>query len=242
MKKNEDTVAERMAEYNLPYKRVSTGLPKLDKLIVGGFPHNSVVLLSGPAGCGKTLLGLNFLLDGARKGEKCCYLSLGEPREELIRACWGIKTFGGFEKYLNKNFFIMSTRMGSKMDMEYFISLFREYQRVDRIVVDNTNRLFLFSKSDREYRLKLYELVSFLKGVSKCAVLLAETKGEDPETGTSDEFECDGAVHIAYTLFEEKPKRTLVVQKMRYTDFEPRVPYELHISSKEIALTDKKII
>ncbi|GEM_PF-683721 len=242
MKKSENHIAEKMAEYNLPSKRASTGLAKLDKLISGGFPHNSVVLLSGPSGCGKTLLGLNFALEGARRGEKCCYLSLGEQKEELIRACWGIKTFTGFEKYLNKNLFILSSMMGSKVDMEYFTAIFREYQQVDRIVVDNTNRLFLFSKNEREYRMKLYELVTFLKSVAKCSVLLAETKGDDVETAAGDEFECDGVLHVAYTSFEEKPKRTLTVQKMRYTDFEPRVPYELHISSKELALTDKKLI
>ncbi len=57
---------------------ITTGLTGLDKLMGGGFPKGTAVLLSGGPGAGKTLFGLNFLVDGAEKGEKCYYLSISE--------------------------------------------------------------------------------------------------------------------------------------------------------------------
>ena len=56
--------------------RVSTGVPGLDEILRGGFPPNHVYLLEGNPGVGKTTLGLQFLLEGVRRGEKVLYLTL----------------------------------------------------------------------------------------------------------------------------------------------------------------------
>jgi circadian clock protein KaiC len=56
--------------------RVSTGIPGLDEILRGGLPPNHVYLLEGDPGAGKTTLGLEFLLEGARRGEKVLYLTL----------------------------------------------------------------------------------------------------------------------------------------------------------------------
>jgi len=56
--------------------RVSTGVPGLDEILRGGLPPNHVYLLEGPPGAGKTTLGLQFLREGVRRGEKVLYLTL----------------------------------------------------------------------------------------------------------------------------------------------------------------------
>jgi KaiC/GvpD/RAD55 family RecA-like ATPase len=63
--------------------RVSTGVPKLDSLLGGGFPENSVVMVTGGTGTGKTILSLQFLWDGLQRGEPCVYLSLEEDAEDI---------------------------------------------------------------------------------------------------------------------------------------------------------------
>jgi len=78
--------------------RVTTGIKKLDAVLSGGFPENSLVLLSGGPGTGKTLLGLKFILEGAKKGEKCCYITLNESRDELLKACQPIKSLQDVKK------------------------------------------------------------------------------------------------------------------------------------------------
>src|SRR3954466_11579017 len=62
---------------------VATGVPGLDRLLVGGYPSNRVHLIEGQPGSGKTTLALQFLLEGARAGESGLYITLSETKEEL---------------------------------------------------------------------------------------------------------------------------------------------------------------
>jgi len=64
--------------------RVSTGIEGLDYLIQGGFPKNSITLISGPPGGGKSIFCFQFLYDGVKKGEKCLFLTLDKKSEGLI--------------------------------------------------------------------------------------------------------------------------------------------------------------
>jgi circadian clock protein KaiC len=62
---------------------ISSGLPALDYILSGGFAARRVHLIEGEPGAGKTTLGLQFLLEGRRKGERCLYITLSESKEEL---------------------------------------------------------------------------------------------------------------------------------------------------------------
>src|SRR4051812_6871693 len=63
---------------------VSTGNSGLDDILCGGLTPHRVYLVEGTPGSGKTTLGLQYLLEGARKGEKGMYVTLSETKEELI--------------------------------------------------------------------------------------------------------------------------------------------------------------
>lgn len=63
---------------------VSSGLPALDYILRGGFAANRIHLIEGEPGAGKTTLGLQFLREGARKGERCLYITLSEGKGELL--------------------------------------------------------------------------------------------------------------------------------------------------------------
>ena len=63
--------------------RVSTGSKGLDGILGGGLDENRMYLYEGRPGTGKTTLALQFLLDGARRGERVLYISLSETVEEL---------------------------------------------------------------------------------------------------------------------------------------------------------------
>ena len=65
-------------------ERISTGVPGLDLIIAGGLPKNSTTLLSGPPGGGKSIFCFQFIYDGAKKGEKCLFLTLDKKVEGLL--------------------------------------------------------------------------------------------------------------------------------------------------------------
>jgi circadian clock protein KaiC len=55
--------------------RVNTGINKLDTLLSGGLPSNSITLVSGAPGSGKTILCFHYLLEGLNNGENCLFLT-----------------------------------------------------------------------------------------------------------------------------------------------------------------------
>jgi len=222
--------------------RVSTGVHRLDKLLEGGFPSETSILLSGNAGSGKTLFALNVLLEGAKKGEKCYYLSLSENTSELLRATQGIKPLKAIDRYLGKNLKVDKVDLGPELALKQFVNLFSVYPDIDRLVVDNLNKLLIFAETKREYRMHLSEIISYLKQKVKCALLLCETDDDRIDTKNGESFEVDGVVHISFLDLEEKPLRTLELTKMRYTAIEPLVKHHFVISESEIGLGKTRVV
>jgi circadian clock protein KaiC len=69
------------------HTRLSTGVPGLDEMTGGGIPAGDVVLLTGPAGSGKTTFATQFIAQGLAEGE-CCVVAVFEeyPEAYLARA------------------------------------------------------------------------------------------------------------------------------------------------------------
>jgi circadian clock protein KaiC len=69
--------------------RITSGNPELDKMCGGGFFRDSVILVSGATGTGKTLTVTQFLNGGTAAGERCLLLAFEESREQLFRNATG---------------------------------------------------------------------------------------------------------------------------------------------------------
>jgi circadian clock protein KaiC len=63
--------------------RCPTGIEGLDDILTGGLPRHRLYLIEGDPGVGKTTLAMQFLLDGARRGEAGLYITLSETRDEI---------------------------------------------------------------------------------------------------------------------------------------------------------------
>ncbi len=66
--------------------RITLGIEGLDAMIRGGVPARSLMVAIGSAGTGKTTLGLQFLAEGLRNGERAVYITLEESRQRVIRS------------------------------------------------------------------------------------------------------------------------------------------------------------
>ncbi len=66
-----------------PHPAVATGVPGLDEVLCGGFRSSGMYLVEGDSGTGKTTLALQFLREGARRGEPALFISLSETAAEL---------------------------------------------------------------------------------------------------------------------------------------------------------------
>jgi circadian clock protein KaiC len=77
--------------YGSSTERTSTGNINIDEMLHGGLIQGSTTLAVGATGTGKTLLSLQFLVNGLQKNEHCVYFGFEESREQLIR---NAKSFG----------------------------------------------------------------------------------------------------------------------------------------------------
>jgi circadian clock protein KaiC len=64
-------------------EKAALGVAGLDDVLAGGLARRRVYLLEGSPGTGKTTIALQYLLEGARKGEKGLYITLSESDQEL---------------------------------------------------------------------------------------------------------------------------------------------------------------
>jgi len=65
--------------------RVKTGVPGLDELVNGGYMVGSTTVVAGISGVGKSVMGLQFLAEGVRRGERGLMLSLDERVNQILR-------------------------------------------------------------------------------------------------------------------------------------------------------------
>lgn len=72
--------------------RITSGVPELDRMCGGGFFRDSIILVSGATGTGKTLMSTAFMAAGAIRGERSLLFAFEESRDQLFRNAigWGV--------------------------------------------------------------------------------------------------------------------------------------------------------
>jgi circadian clock protein KaiC len=75
---------DRAAAFD-PTTRVTTGIPGLDKIVNGGYFLGSTTVVAGISGVGKSVMGLHYVAEGARRGERSLLLSLDEQVPQVMR-------------------------------------------------------------------------------------------------------------------------------------------------------------
>jgi circadian clock protein KaiC len=78
------TTRDQAAAFD-PTTRIPTGIPGLDPLVNGGYFLGSTTVVAGISGVGKSVMGLQYLAEGARRGERSLMLTLDEQVPQVIR-------------------------------------------------------------------------------------------------------------------------------------------------------------
>jgi len=202
--------------------RVSTGIEGLDTLIDGGYPENSVIVVSGTPGTGKTIMGLQFLYDGAMKGEMGIYVSFEEEKKDIIRQA---KQLGwDFDDLEKKNLIRIFSMWPSSFD-EVMAKIFKcLYYKPKRLVVDSITSITYSMGQNRE---AFHKMVEKLKDTNLTAILTSEMlSGEKGFTRDGiSEFVSDGLIILRSVEAAGEHKNLLRVEKMRSS----RINKESHI-------------
>lgn len=129
-------------DYDSKDERVSTGNDVIDKMLFGGLFRGSTTLIAGATGSGKSVMSMQFLIDGLRRGETCLYAGFEESREQLVRNYRG---FGwDIEHYERAGKLIMRcVYPGDKLPEEHLLDLKAQVESrgVSRCAVDSLSAL-----------------------------------------------------------------------------------------------------
>mgnify|MGYP000509963820 CR=1 FL=1 len=87
--------------------RISTGIYGLDELLGGGYLKNTVNIILGSTGTGKTVFALQYLLKGLEDGEKAIYVSFDMDVEDVIQVATSLGWFE-IEDYINNNMLLIN--------------------------------------------------------------------------------------------------------------------------------------
>src|SRR5580700_9188919 len=181
------------------------GIDGLDDILRGGLARGRIYLLKGRPGAGKTTLALQFLLAGAKAGERGLYITLSETREELTDVArshgWSLDALSVFElqaadaQQLTEAQYTMYQPSEIELN-EAMRMLLQEVERVqpDRVVFDSLSEIRLLAHQPLRYRRQILALKAHFVG-KKCTVLLL-----DDHSGESSDEHVESLVHGVVAL------------------------------------------
>lgn len=224
-------------------KRIKTGIKGFDKIIGEGFETNSVNMIVGDSGSGKSIFSMELLLDGLEKGETCLYVTFEEKKEEFFR---NMKKFGwDLEKYEKdgKLFFLEYNPEKVKTMIEEGggeIERLVLKHKIKRMVIDSMTSFELLFEDEfqkREAALSLFDIIR--KWDCTTFLTLQENPKERNET-SSLEFESDSIILIYFVRRKIRRKRFIEVLKMRGTKHSDQI-HELKITKNGFEVTKKTL-
>ncbi len=206
--------------------RVSSGIPQFDEMLEGkGYFVGSTVMVTGPAGSGKSSFASHFLESMCKKGKRCLYFSFEESPDQTIR---NMKSIGIDLEVWRENGLLKfdATRpsyYGLEMHLAQSIRLIEEFKPA-AVAIDPLTDLTSIG-SVNEVKLMLARLIDFLKNRGITAVLTglrgADDSTNDDGTGISSLVDTWVALNSLNSGGERN--RTLAIVKSRGMDHSNQV-------------------
>jgi len=198
--------------------RISSGIPDLDRMCGGGFFRDSIILVSGPTGTGKTLMATHFLADGVQREERCVLFAFEESREQFFRNArgWGMD-YLAMEREGRLRVHCAYPEARSVEDHLVRLKEVVEEFQPNRVAVDSLSALERVA-SHRGFREFVLALTSFIKDRQVAGIFTATTPslmGGSSVTEAHISTITDSIILLRYVELHGDMRRGLTLLKMR---------------------------
>jgi circadian clock protein KaiC len=205
--------------------RSATGIAGLDDVLGGGLPSSRLYLVLGHPGTGKTTLGMQFLREGAIKGERVLYVSLSETKTEIHQVAsshgWSLDGVDLYELTAAEQVLGLDreSSMFDPSEVEFRETSRSIVQQIDhirpsRVVFDSLSELAMLARDPLAFRRELLMLKQVFIERGSTVLLLSD------QTTPDADLQLQSLTHGVITLEELAPKfgaerRRLRVLKLR---------------------------
>jgi circadian clock protein KaiC len=198
--------------------RITSGSKILDEICGGGFFRDSIILVSGATGTGKTLMTTEFIQGGAENGERCLLFAFEESREQLFRNArgWGVN-YEQIEAEGKLRLICEYPEVSGMEDRLIMMKRVIDDFRPDRIAVDSLSALERIS-SNKGFREFVIGLTSFIKHQETAGLFTSTTPtlmGGESITEAHISTLTDSIILLRYVELYGEMRRGLTVLKMR---------------------------
>ncbi len=202
-------------------RRLSTGIPELDVLMGGGIPEGDSMLLAGPSGGGKTVIGIQYIAEGLKMGEPCIVAMFEElPNEYLQRAAsFGFK----LDKYVKDGslrlIYLRPLDLSVDETVNEIVTAVKEIG-CKRLVIDSLVGFEMALAPDfrTDFRESLYRMIGALTRLGVTIISTVEVEEDFTSMGLSNftiSFLADDIVRLRYCSINGQLRKVLMVVKMR---------------------------
>ncbi len=216
---------EKTKSHSFIFPKTPTGVDGLDEITGGGFPKGRPTLICGGAGCGKTLLSMQFLIKGITDyNEPGVFMSFEEPSDDLTL---NVKSLGFDLEQLKKDKKLVVDHVrverseieeAGEYDLDgLFIRLGHAIDSIKatRVVLDTIESLFAGLDNQAILRAELRRLFHWLKTKGVTAVITGE-RGEATLTRQGlEEYVSDCVIVLDHRVIEQVSTRRLRIVKYR---------------------------
>jgi circadian clock protein KaiC len=199
-------------------KRITSGNAQLDRMCGGGFFRDSIILVSGATGTGKTLMSTTFMAAGVNNDERCLLFAFEESRHQLFRNAigWGID-FEQMEREGKLRVICAYPEVAGLED--HLIGMKEEIDsfKPNRVAVDSLSALERVS-TIRGFREFVISLTSFIKHAEVAGMFTSTTPtllGGTSVTEAHISTITDSIILLRYVELYGEMRRGMTILKMR---------------------------
>jgi circadian clock protein KaiC len=186
--------------------RLDTGISGLNDILLGGLPPGQMYLIEGEPGTGKTTVAMQFIRAGMARGEKSLFITLSEPRSELLGTIlshgWDpaevpIAEFTPAEASLSpeEQYTVFHPSEIELATTVRKLTQFIDQEQPLRLVIDSLSELRLLASDVMRYRRQLLALKQFFSGRETTVMML------DDRTTDGNDFQlrsiAHGVIHLS---------------------------------------------
>ena len=210
-------------------ERVGTGIEGLNDILGGGYPKERTILISGPAGGGKSTFGIQFIVAGIlQEDEPGIYCSFDESLENVRNDAasygWDLKALEDqnllamVDGYSERAGVESGEKFVTKLEVDELLNLLiRLIDNIgaERVVIDSITAIALSLENELIVRKEILKLSAIMSALTCTTLMISEAiNTQEISRFGVEEFMAQGVIALKYE-FGSTGRRTIQVRKMR---------------------------